>query len=148
MKCFYNELALLERTSLADLQNLYSPKIEWFEDSFPASVGFRYFKIWAVGKSVDLHIRHIENEKKEALLARYLIAVGADTFKQADLVELFFLIHSRILGEASAFADGLKMMHKAILLADAELLRNLLKAGLSLSVISDKGDTFVPRRSV
>ena len=146
IKCFYNELALLELTSLIELQELYRPKIERFDESFSASISLKYFKLWASGKSVDFHYKFIEKEKKDALLARYLIALGAELFKQADLAELYYLIHCRIFSENSAFADGLKLIHKVILLDDPELLRNLLKAGLTLNVISDRGEKFVPRR--
>ena len=146
VKYFYNELALLELTSLTDLQNLYSPKIQWFDDTFAAAVSFKYFKLWPSGKTVDFHYKYIQKEKKDALLARYLLALGAELFKQADLVELFYLIHCRIFSENSAFADGLKLMHKVVLMGNEELLRNLLKAGLNLNVFSEKGDKFVPRR--
>ncbi len=145
IKYFYNELVLLETTSFSDLLNLYRPKIEWFDETYCVNVSFKFFKIWIKGKIVDLFYRYVEKERKESLLARYLIALGTEIFKEPDLVELFYLIHCRLHSENSAFADGLKIIHKVILIGDTALFKHLLKVGLDVNIYTEKGDKFLPR---
>ena len=145
IRYFYNEFSLLDSTSLTDLINLYRPKIEWFDETYCVNVNFKFFKLWIKGKVVDLFLRYIERERKESLLARYLIALGVEIFKESDVVELYYLIHARLHSEDTGFADGLKIIHKAILIGNKGLFRTLLQVGFRIDTYTDKGDKFLPR---
>lgn len=142
----FNELALAEVTSTSDLLSLYRHKIESFDEKYCLSVQHRFFKIWVRGKIVDLNNRFIEKEKKDALLARYLLALGAEIFQGSDLVEMYSLIANRIFLENSAFGDGMKIIHKIVMMATPELFRIFIQIGFDLTILTNKGDKFIPRR--
>lgn len=73
-RCYFNEVALSDGTQMPDLIQLYRATIEEFDDRFSVNVPYKVFKIWIKGKNVDLYNKYIEKEKKESLVARYLIA--------------------------------------------------------------------------
>ena len=144
IRYFYNEISLLDSTSLTDLINLYRPKIEWFDETYNINISYKYFKIWNSEKTVDFVQRNIEKENKESLLARYLIALGAENFTHSDIFELFYLTTTDFYGENLPFKDGLKFIHKMILFGNVDLFRNLLKLGYELNLYTEKGEKFLP----
>lgn len=144
IRLFYSELALSETTSLNELAAMYRQKIEAFDEMYSINVPFRFFKIWIKGKNIDMHQRMIEKEKRDSLLARYLLATASSIYKESDLVELIVTIANKIHSENTAFADGMKLIHKVIAMNNPELLRALLKCGFNINVLTERGDKFLP----
>jgi hypothetical protein len=128
---FYNELALLDTTTLLDLISLYRSKIEDFDDKFAINVPYKLFKLWIKGKNIDMHQRMIEKEKRESIMARYLIATASEIYKEVDITELITVIANRVHTENSGFADGQKLIHKVVAMDNTVILRNILKLGFN-----------------
>lgn len=146
MRVLYNELALLDTVTLQDLSSLYKHRILEFDEKFAINVPYKFFKLWVKGKNIDLNQRYIEKEKRESLLARYLIAHISNVYKEQDIVEVMGLIVNRFHSENIAFADGLKIIHKIVQINNPSLLRSMLRIGFNINLLTERGDKFLPRR--
>lgn len=142
---FYNELALLENTSMLDLLQMYRPRIEDFDSTYFVKVPYRLFKIWVKGKNVDLTYRYIEKESKISLLARYLISLAIEQYKDSDVIELFQMVDKRLMRENPAFTDGLRLIHKIILVGNLDYFKTFLTLNYDLTLLTEKGDKFIPQ---
>ena len=146
MRAFYNELALIDTTSPQELIGLYRQRITEFDDLYSINVPYKFFKLWIKGKNIDLNQRYIEKDKRESILARFMLAYIAQIYKEVDLFEVLTLMANRIQNENLAFADGLKIIHKVVQMKNPPLLRSLLKIGFNINTLTERGDKFLPRR--
>lgn len=87
----------------------------------------------------------IEKEKRESIMARYILATASETYKEVDITELIMIIANRVHPETAGFADGQKLIHKVVAMNNTVILRNLLKLGFNPNLLTERGDKFLPR---